>query len=202
MLTVDDYGAIRRARRDGMSIRQIAREFGHSRNTIRQDPQACRAPSRALRPGIGSPRSGACPGGHRPDPRRRRDRPAQAAAHRRPGLPTPPRRARLPRRVCPGATLSAASTDVGIEETFIPLGHLPGQRLEADFGHIHVDFPDGRTARAVPGHGLGLLQRPLRAGAALRAHRGDPRRDGRRLRVLRRACPRKSGGTTHGPSPR
>ena len=33
-------------------------------------------------------------------------------------------------------------------ETFIPLGHLPGRRLEADFGHIHVDFPDGR--RPVP----------------------------------------------------
>ena len=33
-------------------------------------------------------------------------------------------------------------------ETFIPLGHLPGHRLEADFGHIHVDFPDGR--RPVP----------------------------------------------------
>jgi transposase len=30
------------------------------------------------------------------------------------------------------------------KETFIPLGHLPGQRLEADFGHIHVDFPEGR----------------------------------------------------------
>jgi transposase len=30
------------------------------------------------------------------------------------------------------------------QETFIPLGHLPGQRLEADFGHIHVDFPEGR----------------------------------------------------------
>jgi transposase len=29
-------------------------------------------------------------------------------------------------------------------ETFIPLDHDPGQRLEADFGHIHVDFPDGR----------------------------------------------------------
>src|SRR5271165_5979393 len=29
-------------------------------------------------------------------------------------------------------------------ETFIPLGHLPGERLEADFGHIHVDFPEGR----------------------------------------------------------
>ena len=34
------------------------------------------------------------------------------------------------------------------QETFIPLGHLPGQRLEADFGHIHVDFPEGR--RLVP----------------------------------------------------
>jgi transposase len=29
-------------------------------------------------------------------------------------------------------------------ETFIPLAHDPGQRLEADFGHIHVDFPTGR----------------------------------------------------------
>src|SRR5262249_16036877 len=32
--------------------------------------------------------------------------------------------------------------------TFIPLDHDPGQRLEADFGHIHVDFPEGR--RRVP----------------------------------------------------
>jgi hypothetical protein len=33
-------------------------------------------------------------------------------------------------------------------ETFIPLAHDPGQRLECDFGHIQVDFPDGR--RPVP----------------------------------------------------
>jgi transposase len=33
-------------------------------------------------------------------------------------------------------------------ETFIPLDHDPGQRLEADFGHIHVQFPEGR--RLVP----------------------------------------------------
>ena len=33
-------------------------------------------------------------------------------------------------------------------ETFIPLAHDPGQRLEADFGHIYVDFPQGR--RQVP----------------------------------------------------
>ena len=36
VLTVDDYGAVRRARRDGKAIRQIAREFGHSRKTIRK----------------------------------------------------------------------------------------------------------------------------------------------------------------------
>jgi transposase len=34
-------------------------------------------------------------------------------------------------------------------ETFIPLSHDPGQRAEADFGHIYVDFPDGRRQVAV-----------------------------------------------------
>ena len=34
-------------------------------------------------------------------------------------------------------------------ETFIPLDHDPGQRLEADFGHIYVDFPDGRRQVSV-----------------------------------------------------
>jgi hypothetical protein len=29
-------------------------------------------------------------------------------------------------------------------ETFIPLDHAAGQRVEADFGEISVDFPDGR----------------------------------------------------------
>ena len=35
VLTMDDYGAIRRARRGGKSIRQIAREFNLSRITDR-----------------------------------------------------------------------------------------------------------------------------------------------------------------------
>jgi transposase len=35
-----------------------------------------------------------------------------------------------------------------VRETFIPLDHPPGRRLEADFGHIYVDFPAGR--RRVP----------------------------------------------------
>ena len=36
MLTVYDYGRIRRAHRDGMSIREIARTFHHSRRKIRE----------------------------------------------------------------------------------------------------------------------------------------------------------------------
>lgn len=36
MLTVDDYGRILRAHRDGMSIREIARQFHHSRSKVRE----------------------------------------------------------------------------------------------------------------------------------------------------------------------
>jgi transposase len=35
MLTVDHYARIRLAHRDGMSIREIARSFGHSRRKVR-----------------------------------------------------------------------------------------------------------------------------------------------------------------------
>ncbi|GAG02301.1 unnamed protein product [marine sediment metagenome] len=34
-------------------------------------------------------------------------------------------------------------------ETFLPLAHEPGQRAEAYFGHIYVDFPEGRRQVAV-----------------------------------------------------
>jgi len=34
-------------------------------------------------------------------------------------------------------------------QTFIPLSHEAGQRLEADFGHIHVDYPEGRRLVSV-----------------------------------------------------
>jgi transposase len=36
MRTVDDFAALRRAHRDGLSIRQIAKQFGLSRNTVRK----------------------------------------------------------------------------------------------------------------------------------------------------------------------
>jgi transposase len=147
VLTVDDYGAIRRARRDGKSIRQIARELDHSRNTVRK----------ALK------QSG-------PDPLpATRNRPAPLLDPVRPVIDqvlrddedAPPKQrhtaAQLFRRLRDEHGYRGGYGQVRRyvrehrrrhRETFIPLGHLPGRRLEADFGHIHVDFPDGR--RLVP----------------------------------------------------
>jgi transposase len=145
VLTVDDYGAIRRAHRDGKSIRMIARELGLSRITVRK----------ALK---------------HPEPiAKLRERPAPKLG---PFLavidqilkddesaPIKQRHtaAQVFRRLCDEHGYPGGYAQVQRyvrrhrrkgEETFIPLGHLPGQRLEADFGHIHVDFPDGR--RLVP----------------------------------------------------
>ena len=62
MLTVDDYGAIRTAHRDGMSIREIARAFHHSRYKVRQvleqsEPDPSLSGSKSPRTG---PRTPAC----------------------------------------------------------------------------------------------------------------------------------------------
>jgi transposase len=143
VVTVDDYGAIRRARRDGMTIRQIAREFGHSRTTVRH----------AL--------THAEP---HPEPLTR-NRPAPKLGPFQPIIDriliddetAPPKQrhtaAQIFRRVRDEHGYRGVYVQVQRyvrkhrprhQETFIPLGHLPGRRLEADFGHIHVDFPDGR----------------------------------------------------------
>src|SRR4051795_13140066 len=145
VLTVDDYGAIRRARRDGQSIRRIARELGLSRITVRK---ALKQPEPAAKV---------------------RDRPApklgpfQAAIDRilKDDETAPPKQrhtaAQVYRRLRDEHGYSGGYAQVQRyvrkhrvrhQETFIPLGHLPGRRLEADFGHIHVDFPDGR--RLIP----------------------------------------------------
>jgi transposase len=147
VLTVDDFGAIRRARRDGKSIRQIARDFNHSRNTIRKilnAPQPGPVPSTRPRfpPVLG---------------------PVQPIIDQivRDDQNAPPKQRhtamQLFRRLRDEHGYRGGYAQVRRylfqhrrtqQETFIPLGHLPGQRLEADFGHIHVDFPDGR--RLVP----------------------------------------------------
>jgi transposase len=147
VVTVDDYGAIRRAHRDGLSIRQIARQFGHSRRTVRHalvhaDPHP--EPLTRDRP---APKLGPFQAAidqilveDRTAPHKQRHTAAQIYRRLRDesgyrgGYAQVQRYLRAHRR--------------RYQETFIPLGHLPGQRLEADFGHIHVDFPDGR--RLVP----------------------------------------------------
>jgi transposase len=141
VLTVDDYGAIRRARRDGQSIRRIARELGLSRITVRK---ALKQPGPVAKI---------------------RDRPAPKLGPFQPAIDqilkddesAPPKQrhtaAQVYRRLRDEHGYQGGYAQVQRyvrrhrrkgDETFIPLGHRPGQRLEADFGHIHVDFPDGR----------------------------------------------------------
>ena len=149
MLTVDDYGRIRRAHRDGMGIREIARQFHHSRQKIRE----------VLR-GAGQPRS-------------YRKRKRQSAPKLGPFYDlirqilaedesAPPKQRHTAVRIFErlrdehayGGGYDSVRRFVKKHrtekrETFIPLDHDPGQRLEADFGKIYVDFPDGRRQVSV-----------------------------------------------------
>lgn len=148
MLTVDHYGMIRRAYRDGMSIRDIARTFHRSRRKIRQilqEPQP-RPYTRTKAPpapilGPFQPFIDAILQADELAPAKQRHTAAQ-----------------IHRRLCREHDFTGGYDQVrryvarqrrDRRDTFIPLAHDPGQRLEADFGHIHVDFPDGRQLVAV-----------------------------------------------------
>ena len=147
MVTVDDYGAIRRARRDGMTIREIARQFRHSRKTVRHALTHAEPHPEPLTRNRPAPRLG----------------PFQSVIDQIlvDDETAPPKQRHTAAQVFRRLRDEYGYLGVYIQvqryvrkhrprhqETFIPLGHLPGQRLEADFGHIHVDFPDGR--RLVP----------------------------------------------------
>lgn len=147
MLKVDDYGAIRRARRDGKSIRQIARELNHSRNTVRKilgqaepEPIPQKRVRNAPQLGLYLPLIQQILKDDESAPPKQRHTAAQ-----------------IYRRLCLEHQYQGSYSQVrrhvqanrrNTAETFIPLAHPAGHRMEADFGHIHVDFPDGR--RLVP----------------------------------------------------
>jgi transposase len=147
MLTVDDYAKIRLAHRDGMSIREIASTFRHSRRKVREilaQPQP--APYTRTKPppapvlGCFHQTIDAILVADQDAPPKQRHTAMQIfrrlqAEHDYKGGYDQVRR-------------YVGSHRRNRRETFIPLAHDPGQRLEADFGHIHVDFPDGR--RLVP----------------------------------------------------
>src|SRR5947207_12947006 len=142
MLTVDDYAKIRLAHRDGMSIREMARVFGHSRKKIREvlaQPQPTSytrtKPPPAPVLGVFHAVIDAILAADEDAPPKQRHTAMQVfrrlfAEHDYAGGYDQVRRYvghhRRDRR-----------------ETFVPLAHDPGQRLESDFGHIHADFPPG-----------------------------------------------------------
>src|SRR5829696_8095319 len=147
MLTVDQYARIRQLRRDGLTIRQIADQLNHSPKTILK---ALAHPEPASPP-VSAPRAAPVFGPFRAAVD------AILAADE-----TAPRKQRhtatqIHRRLVAEQAYAGGYDQVrrylqqkrrDRRETFIPLEHRPGVRAEADFGHIHADFPDGR--RQVP----------------------------------------------------
>jgi transposase len=147
MLTVDHFARIRQARRDGLTIRQIADQFGHSSKTIvkaleESEPTPYKLDQPRTAPVFGPFRTivdAILTADENAPPKQRH---TAAQLHRR-------LRAEYGygggydqvRRYLQGRQLDR-------RETFIPLDHPIGHRAEADFGHIYVDFPDGR--RQVP----------------------------------------------------
>ncbi len=147
MLTVDEYGRVRRAHRDGMGIREIARTFHHSRAKVRRiltEPE----PRPYVRSRAHCPKLG---GFHEVID--------QIVAG---DVEAPPKQRHTAKQVFRRLVAEqgyrggydAVRRYIGARRrrerpTFIPLNHEPGQRQEADFGHIYVDFPDGRRQVAV-----------------------------------------------------
>ena len=147
MLTVEDYGVIRRAHRDGMSIRAIARQFHRSRRKVRDalaspEPQPYTRTKEANAPKLGPFKATI-------DQILAADK--QAPPKQRHTAMQVFRRLRDEQDYTGGydqVRRYIAGHRQRHVVTFIPLSHDPGQRLELDFGHIYADFPDGR--RQVP----------------------------------------------------
>ncbi len=147
MLTVDDYGRIRRAHRDGMGVRAIARTFGHSRRSVRKALREAQPLAYTLKAGRTAPKLGPFHAvidqilsDDEQAPRKQRHTAMQVYRRLRDEYGYAGGYDQVRRYV--GRKGKAK------QQTFIPLSHDPGQRLEADFGHIYVDYPDGR--RRVP----------------------------------------------------
>ncbi|MFH1417356.1 MAG: IS21 family transposase [Planctomycetota bacterium] len=148
MLTVEDYGRIRRAERDGMGIRAIARALHHSRRTVRKalaqaQPKPYTRTEDPPAPKLGpfKPLIQEILKADKKAPRKQRHTAAQIF-----------RRLRDEHGYvggCDQVRRYVARHRQETRETFIPLSHEPGQRLECDFGQIYVDFPAGRRQVAV-----------------------------------------------------
>lgn len=147
MRTVEDYAKIRRAHRDGLSVNEIGRRFHHSKHTI----------SKALANAVPAPysrgKSSPCPvlGPFHSIIQQILMEDEDAPPKQRHTYMRLFERLRDERGYEGGydAVRRYASKIVRPEkETFIPLSHDAGQRMECDFGHIYVDMAGER--RQVP----------------------------------------------------
>lgn len=147
MLTVDHYARIRQAHRDGLTIREIADQFGHSTKTVvkalgQPEPRPYTLAQPRPAPVFGPFRAvvDAIVMADATAPRKQRHMAAQIFRRLQTEYGYTGRYDQVRRYLQDHRRLQ--------RETFIPLAHAPGARGEADFGHIAVDFPDGR--RLVP----------------------------------------------------
>ncbi len=146
MVSMEEYLRIRLAHRDGRGINQLAQSFHHSKRKIRDildEAEPTPYPKRQQAPSILDP-----------------FKPIIDAILKVDETAPPKQRhtvAKIFRRLRDEHGYQGGEERVRVYvrgqerrhvETFIPLDHDPGQRLEADFGHIYVDFPEGR--RQVP----------------------------------------------------
>jgi transposase len=147
MVPLDKYLRIRIAHRDGMGVNQLARTFHHSKRKIRQilaQEQPKPYPQRLPGPSVLDPFKPLIDAILKADesaPPKQRHTAAKIFRRLRDehSYPGGPERVRL----------YVGGQRQRHVQTFIPLDHDPGQRLEADFGHIYVDFPQGRRQVAV-----------------------------------------------------
>jgi transposase len=143
MVHVDNYLQIRLLHRDGLSIRQIARKLGHSRDTVKRALlQPTPLPYRRTAP-ASCPKLGEFIGQieqilteDESAPRKQRHTAARIF-----------QRLRDEHKYLGGydqVRRYVAGCRKKERETHLLLDHPPGGRVECDFGQIHVDFPDGR----------------------------------------------------------
>ncbi len=144
---MDEYLQIRLLHRDGLSIRQIAKRLGHSRDTVKKalieaQPRPYTRSKPVVFPKLGRfiPVIEQILKDDASAPRKQRHTAQRIFQRLRDEHGYQGKYDQVRRYV--------AAHRKRQRETHLLLDHPPGSRLECDFGHIHVDFPEGR--RLVP----------------------------------------------------
>lgn len=149
MVKVDAYLQIRLLHREGVSIRQIASRLGHGRETVKKAlvdpvPRGYRRSCPAACPKLTAAHQQLIDQILVEDesaPRKQRHTSARMFARLRDEHGYAGKYDQVRRYVCRRRKQE--------RETHLLLDHPPGGRLECDFGHIHVDYPQGRHLKPV-----------------------------------------------------